>query len=62
MIVDFYDAAGVWLDCCDTAQFDMQRLAALLAVKFGPVRWAKREDVRYMKGTTLSFAEWLMTV
>lgn len=62
MIIDFYNAAGAWVDCCDAAQFDVQRLASLLAAKHGPVRWAKRENVRYVKGATLDFDEWLTTV
>jgi hypothetical protein len=62
MIIDFYAADGTWLDSCDAAQFDVQRLAAILAAKFGPVRTAKREDVRYVKGATLDFSDWLMTV
>lgn len=68
MIIDFYAADGTWLDCCDAGQNDVQRIAAILTAKYGPVRRAQREDVRYVKGAVgetaeaLSFADWLETV
>lgn len=62
MIVDFFDAAGTWLDCCDPAQFDVQRLAAILTAKFGPVRMTQRDQVRYVKGASLDFGAWLLSV
>jgi len=62
MITDFYAMDGTWLDCCDASQFDVQRLAAILTAKFGPVKMAQRENVRYVKGAALDFSEWLQTV
>lgn len=62
MITDFYAMDGTWLDCCDASLFDVRRLAAILTAKFGPVKMAQRDGNRYVKGTTLSFSEWLFTV
>lgn len=60
MIIDFYDAAGVWLDSCDSSQYDAGRLAQLLAAKFGPVTSRARGVA--VDGPALSFGEWLLSL
>lgn len=61
VIIDFYDAAGVWLDSCDSSQYDAGRLARLLAARFGPVTSRVRQGVA-VDVPALSFGEWLLSL
>ena len=57
MIIDFYVNA-TWIDCCNTADNDPQRIKAILEQKFQRVvSMVERCKATYTKGST--FAEWL---
>lgn len=61
MTVDFYVGTD-WVDCCDSSQFDPQRLLAILRSKFGNVQMVERSKVAYVKGASLDFSEWLLSI